>query len=790
MPRIVSMPRSKENWGSNKRECFGFHKLQNERSSQEDALVFETFCPEELVSKGKVLTPQEIAHRLWTTYRLLDKEFIIQPFEAGTTASTTLYDGHGNLITATLADSASFVAIYNKKGEAIAVTRLNSLTHTPNDLEEKQRIEESGGKIYKENGMSRVEGSLAISRAIGDSSFKKVGVCSQANIDIINLDNLIKNAGIPYDEVGLIQLISCSDGFTDGAADRTKKAQETFLLEELKKFNGIEISEEALAIYLVNTAQQKGSVDNISVAVKTLTKDSAPCLVGIYDGHAGDEASAYVANNIGLVLRKQCALDSTHYAAQVLSVNQNEAVYKRDNAQIEKNSFSPKACILEHLLTSDQRLTRCLPMKLPRLARIPECKSLEEKLDKVYKDSQSGDVIAFHKLYKQYELILDEANENPSEEIQEALRKASQYIETSSHALLQVMREEPLVLYTKFIDNLFKKDLVKNKFCYFVEALSFLETYIVMKAKDESDKEKLSKSIKELTEVDSEHQLALFSYCQIEEKMLPALDQAYHKILGKDASLMELREFSKQLDAIIKFIYRKMSSLEQFSLQFENKQSLLIKALKTLNNKIKITYKSKKLGWRILKQCSTLHTHIMEKLTKVPSLKEEAISYLKHVLQEIRAYFQKISLEVDKKRNPYLQEVGVFTKGVMNDLAEEIKPQLKMLLNEDSLYKALLRAQQYHELVQTKYTFFHQLSHCFFKDLLVWHKICAVEALLIKLKEAIDEKKGKSLGEMVEEIKEEYPRCEAYFISQEFTKMLKDIQALEINLPLESVLLN
>ena len=41
---------------------------------------------------------------------------------------------------------------------------------------EKQRIEEAGSSVRVVNGIHRVAGMLAVSRAIGDKPYKKLGV--------------------------------------------------------------------------------------------------------------------------------------------------------------------------------------------------------------------------------------------------------------------------------------------------------------------------------------------------------------------------------------------------------------------------------------------------------------------------------------------------------------------------------------------------------------------------------------------------------------------------------------
>ncbi|MCL9684472.1 hypothetical protein [Legionella maioricensis] len=105
------------------------------------------------------------------------------------------YDGRGNLITATLADTVTFAVIYGKKGDALGVIRLNKVTHKGSNEPEKRRIEAAGGtilfdRVYKDRL------TLGVSRAIGDQRFKDSGVCSEASIDVTNVKKIAEDLHI------------------------------------------------------------------------------------------------------------------------------------------------------------------------------------------------------------------------------------------------------------------------------------------------------------------------------------------------------------------------------------------------------------------------------------------------------------------------------------------------------------------------------------------------------------------------------------------------------------------
>lgn len=307
---------------------FGYFEAINSRPTQEDALSWQILYPQDLTPSGALmqLGPKAMGHRLWTSYQLLDQ----RKHKGGTTASTTVYDGKGNLITATLADAAAFAALHDKSGNVLGVIRLNSKTHKPYDPIEKQRITAAGGKVFND----RLNGILAVSRAIGDHQFK--GICSEPTIDIITLEKLADKLHFSYEDIGKFQIISTCDGFTDGAEGDTKEDQEHYLLEILKTTAAKDAkTEEELARVLATEAMMAGSEDNISVAIQSMTKESSAFLLGVFDGHNGSEVSEDAAKNIGLIFIQQCRLTPENYAKQKFSFNKREATYKRDNFSIE-----------------------------------------------------------------------------------------------------------------------------------------------------------------------------------------------------------------------------------------------------------------------------------------------------------------------------------------------------------------------------------------------------------------------------------------------------------------------
>ena len=122
---------------------FACYETQCLQDGQEDALVCLDLDKESEVIR---LTPEQLGARLWSTHKQLDEETKELP-RSGTTASSNLYDGKGNIITATLGDAASFAVVYRRNGQVSRVVRLNSITHKPSDPVENRRIVQQGGGV-------------------------------------------------------------------------------------------------------------------------------------------------------------------------------------------------------------------------------------------------------------------------------------------------------------------------------------------------------------------------------------------------------------------------------------------------------------------------------------------------------------------------------------------------------------------------------------------------------------------------------------------------------------------
>ncbi|MDF1758046.1 MAG: hypothetical protein P1U74_07085 [Legionellaceae bacterium] len=323
---IISADNSKiKTEGNYAKSGFEYYEMQGHRVNQEDALVWKEIKSNKLSAHSS----EEIGHRLWTAYQDLDEEFQNTGQDAGTTASTTVCT-KDSLITATLSDTIAFAVITNKDGST-DVHMLCDKIRNPSDKDEQRRIKEANGFVVH----NRVEGVLATPRSIGDGSI--TGRCPDADINIFDLTK--------YSHAETIEVITVCDGFTEpliyprkkhNKHTPTKEDYEQYLKARLKLVRGKNMStSQALA----NDAYQNGSQDNISISVQTIRDNGSGFkftgMLGIYDGHAGYEASHFVAKNIIGKMQEQLKLSEEEYSKQTNSVQNLSIAYSRDNKTIE-----------------------------------------------------------------------------------------------------------------------------------------------------------------------------------------------------------------------------------------------------------------------------------------------------------------------------------------------------------------------------------------------------------------------------------------------------------------------
>ncbi|XP_047545094.1 protein phosphatase 1L [Vanessa atalanta] len=198
------------------------------------AVPLSSYMDKGKINYGKLLTDEVLA-----ADRLLVEAAKRSMNVAGTTALIAVLEGN-YLIVANVGDSRGVMC--DSRGNAIPV----SFDHKPQQVREQKRIEAAGGYIAF-NGVWRVAGILATSRAMGDYPLKdKKFVIADPDILTFNLD----------DHKPMF-LVLASDGLWD-----------TFTNEEAVKFIKERLDEPDFgAKSLTLQAYYRGSVDNITVLV-------------------------------------------------------------------------------------------------------------------------------------------------------------------------------------------------------------------------------------------------------------------------------------------------------------------------------------------------------------------------------------------------------------------------------------------------------------------------------------------------------------------------------------------
>ncbi|KAI4880427.1 hypothetical protein NFI96_018411 [Prochilodus magdalenae] len=195
---------------------------------------------------------QDPGEALCRAFKLTDERFVQKAsrenLRCGTTGVVTFLRGR-TLYVAWLGDSQAMLV---KKGQPVELMK----PHKPDREDEKQRIEALGGCVIW-FGTWRVNGSLSVSRAIGDSEHKPY-ICGDAD-----------HITFPLDGTEDYLILAC-DGFYDTVnPDEAARV----VSDHLQENSG---DTTMVAHKLVASARDAGSSDNITVIVVFLRDPRAP----------------------------------------------------------------------------------------------------------------------------------------------------------------------------------------------------------------------------------------------------------------------------------------------------------------------------------------------------------------------------------------------------------------------------------------------------------------------------------------------------------------------------------
>jgi len=183
----------------------------------------------------------------------VDEEFIEEGesmmWYSGTTVVCALFDQkHKVLLVANLGDSRCVLC---RSGKAVPM----SIDHKPTLPEERKRIEAAGFSVIE----GRIDGSHALSRAIGDAELKGNLSLEASEQAISNVPEFMECEITKEDEF----LVLACDGLWD--VMHNQQAVD-FISERLNK--GVDLH--SISTQLATHAVEIGSTDNVSVCIVTL----------------------------------------------------------------------------------------------------------------------------------------------------------------------------------------------------------------------------------------------------------------------------------------------------------------------------------------------------------------------------------------------------------------------------------------------------------------------------------------------------------------------------------------
>lgn len=183
------------------------------------------------------------------------QEAVEKRYSAGSTASVVLVLNDEELLVANVGDSKVILC----SGHAEELTR----DHHPDRDDERARVERAGGFVLDWD-IPRVNGILAVSRAIGDVSLKRYGVIAEPEI-----------IGWRWITAKDLYLMVASDGVFESLTSETvcQLVKDEDVEENATPYGRFPfLPSPSLAYWVVKTALERGSTDNLSAIVVPLAK--------------------------------------------------------------------------------------------------------------------------------------------------------------------------------------------------------------------------------------------------------------------------------------------------------------------------------------------------------------------------------------------------------------------------------------------------------------------------------------------------------------------------------------
>lgn len=187
----------------------------------------------------------------------LDREFINSGVHGGTTGTFCILEHTASPPKLTICNVGDSRILIVRDGKLHFATQ----DHKPQNADERARIEKCGGMVR----MNRVDGDLAVSRAFGDSSFKRhQDGADLRNQRVIAVPDITRHTLNPEDFI----VLAC-DGVFEGSFTNEEVAAHVSTTPAPKGDYGV------VAATVCDTAVRRGSKDNISCMICRLTDGSS-----------------------------------------------------------------------------------------------------------------------------------------------------------------------------------------------------------------------------------------------------------------------------------------------------------------------------------------------------------------------------------------------------------------------------------------------------------------------------------------------------------------------------------
>ncbi|KAH0577522.1 Protein phosphatase 2C [Spironucleus salmonicida] len=144
------------------------------------------FCGENYTQmlQQNEMFPAAIDSALRTCFLQMDRAFLQTCRQSGCTAVAAVFDAESNVLyTANAGDARCVIGTRQKYIEG-------THDHKPNEIGERARVEAAGSFVTTMFGVPRVNGMLAVSRAIGDDEYKQFGVIAEPDVHVFEVDDL------------------------------------------------------------------------------------------------------------------------------------------------------------------------------------------------------------------------------------------------------------------------------------------------------------------------------------------------------------------------------------------------------------------------------------------------------------------------------------------------------------------------------------------------------------------------------------------------------------------------